>query len=97
MVEFTKLANVSEKMIENLLERVDRTTFATALQGANARLIDRVLGKRSPEQIERVLEDIQEHQVSDLAEIREAQRKVAEITEELEAAGIPVWAPLDPR
>ncbi len=91
MVTFTQLEQASDVMIERLLETVDRATWATALQGANARLIDRVLGKRSPEAIEDVLREIQRQQAVDLDTVERARQDVEQVAAELEAAGIPVW------
>lgn len=91
MVSFTELEQASDVMIERLLETVDRATWATALQGANARLIDRVLGRRSPQAIEEVLLEIQRQQAADLDTVERAREQVESMAAELEAAGIPVW------
>lgn len=89
MVKFAELESVSEKMIDGILENVDHATLATALQGASVRLIDRVLGGRSPEAIEQVLTQVHQQQAASLAEIETARQQVAEIADDLEAAGIP--------
>ena len=90
MVRFVELAKASEEMIDGVVENVDRSTLAMALQGANARLIERVLGSRSSEEIGEVLTHIQAQQAASVAQIENARRQVAEIAAELEAAGIPV-------
>ncbi len=93
MVKFAELENASDRMIDEILETVDRATLATALQGANARLVERVLGGRSPEMIDQVLSHIQRRQTVSLAEVESARQQIAEMAEALEAAGIPVWDP----
>lgn len=91
MVEFAQLANASDEMIERILENVDRATLARALQGASVRMVERVMGGRSPDEIADVLEIIREQQATSLAEIESARRQIAEIAEDLESAGVPVW------
>lgn len=91
MVTFTQLEKASEAMIEKLLENIDRATLAKALQGASVRMVERVMGRRSPREIAEVLSIIREQQAATLAEIEVARQQVTAIAEELKAAGVPVW------
>ncbi len=90
MLKFAELTEASQEMIEGILEQVDRATLATALQGSSARLIERVLGGRPPEEIAQVLEDVRRQQAVSLEEIEAARQTVTEIAADLERAGIPV-------
>jgi len=90
MKSFAELVSASDRVIESILKNVDREVLATALQGANARLIDRMLGGRSAETIGEVLASITRQQVADLNRIESARRQIAEMIEQIESVGIPV-------
>ena len=89
METFAVLQSASDELIESVLDRVDRAAMARALQGASARLIERVLGGRPSEAVEDVLSNIRSQQAASLAEIDQARRQVADLVDELAAAGIP--------
>ncbi len=90
MNSFAELAEASDEMIDNILRNVDRAVLATALQGANVRLIDRILSGRSSRTIEEVLKAIQHQQAVDMRAIESARRQVADLARELETVGIRV-------
>jgi flagellar motor switch protein FliG len=91
MVTFEQLERASDPMIEKILEHVERATLATALQGASVRMVERVMGGRSSQEIGTVLECIREQQAASLAEVESARKQVAALADELKSAGIPLW------